>query len=138
MLTGGKMDSRYELIFFKYFLLNFANKYAKENDYDAIVTGDNLAQVASQTLQNLKVTSLDVDSQIFRPLLSFEKEEIINISKNIGCFDLAIEEYKDCCSLLSKNPVTKAKEDKFRKYLERVDLEELYKEVEKEMEERII
>ena len=138
MLTGGKMESRYELIFFKYYLLNFACKYALENDYDAIVTGDNLAQVASQTLQNLRVTSHNTTLPIFRPLLCYEKEDIINISKKMGTFELAIEDYKDCCSLLAKNPATKARLDKFEKYLSKIDLDELYKETQNALENRRI
>ena len=133
MLTGGVMDERYEMIFFKYFILNYASKLAKEFNYGGVVTGDNLAQVASQTIENMYITSLDVESLVLRPLLSFEKEEIIAQSNNIGTFNLAIQEYKDCCSLLSKNPITKGREDKFRKYLEKVDLEKLFAQGRKHM-----
>ena len=100
--------------------------------YDAIVTGDNLAQVASQTMENLRATSLGIQRMIFRPLLTYEKEEIVNLSRKIGVYDISIEEYKDCCSILSKNPTTKTKLEKFKESLKLVDMDSL---IEKSLEE---
>lgn len=130
--TLRKIDYRYELILFKYYILKLCEKIANLYHYDAIVTGDNLAQVASQTMENLKVTSSRIKLMIFRPLLTYEKEEIINIAKKIGTFDESIKDYKDCCSLVAKNPTTKAKEEKFEKVLEIINVDEL---VEKSIEE---
>ncbi len=118
-------NSRYSVILFKNYILKLANEIAKEYNYDAIITGDNLAQVASQTMENLEVTSYNIEKLIFRPLLTYDKEEIIILAKKIGTFEESIKEYKDCCSLVAKNPITKAKLDKFKEVLEIINLEEL-------------
>ncbi len=125
-LTSGKIEQRYELVFFKHFLLRFADRLADEFEYDAIVTGDNLAQVASQTIENLRAASIEIENQIFRPLLTYEKAEIIEKAKEIGTFDLAVQEYRDCCSIFSVNPVTKAKKEKMKDILEKFDVDGLY------------
>jgi len=122
--TMGKFD-RHDLIVFKHYILKVAERLCETKWYDAIVTGDNLAQVASQTIENLRATSLGVKRMIFRPLLTYEKEEIISLSKKIGVYDLSIEKYKDCCSILSKNPTTKTKVEKFEKSLEEIDMDKL-------------
>lgn len=124
-LLGKKVDQRYELVLFKFFILKLADEIAKLNKYDAIVTGDNLAQVASQTMENLKVVSKDIDTIIFRPLLTYDKEDIIKKSKEYNLFEIAIEEYKDCCSLVSKNPTTKAKYEKFKTELNKIDMNKI-------------
>lgn len=138
MLTGGKIYSNYEMIFFKNFILNYTSKLAQEYGYQGIVTGDNLAQVASQTIENMHVTSLGVDSLILRPLLSYEKDDIVDESRIIGTYDLSIKEYKDCCSLLAKNPVTKAKVEKFNKVKSNIDFDEIYLEAKKKMDNFLI
>ncbi|MCA9460201.1 MAG: tRNA 4-thiouridine(8) synthase ThiI, partial [Nanoarchaeota archaeon] len=107
----------------KHYIFKMADIISKEYGYYAIVNGDSLAQVASQTLENIKITSQNIDTQILRPLIGFEKEDIINLAVKIGTYDLSIEDYKDCCSLISKNQITKAKEDKFEKNLEKIDFE---------------
>ncbi len=138
MLTGGKIYSNYEMIFFKNFILNYTSKLSQEYGYQGIVTGDNLAQVASQTIENMHVTSLGVDSLILRPLLSYEKDDIVDESRIIGTYDLSIKEYKDCCSLLAKNPVTKAKVEKFNKVKSNIDFDEIYLEAKKKMDNFLI
>lgn len=125
ILTIGKIYDRYELVFFKHYILKVADKVAQKDGYDALVNGDNLAQVASQTIENLTSASINIEKEIFRPLLTYEKEEIIEIAKRIDTFDLSIKEYKDCCSLFAKNPATQTKPAKFKEILEKVDVEEL-------------
>lgn len=131
-MTQGKIPPRYELIFFKHYILKVAEKLAIENGYDAIVTGDSLAQVASQTIENLRAAGHGVQMPIFRPLLTYDKEEIINLAKKYDTYELSIEEYKDCCSLASKNPMTQTKIDKFQEILDTYDLNNL---IEKSIEE---
>ncbi|MCA9460397.1 MAG: tRNA 4-thiouridine(8) synthase ThiI, partial [Nanoarchaeota archaeon] len=115
----------YELILFKHYIFKMAQIISKEYDYLAIVNGDSLSQVASQTLENINISSNNIAIQILRPLIGFEKEDIINIAKKIGTYDLSIENYKDCCSLISKNQTTKAKKDKFEKNLEKINFQNL-------------
>lgn len=122
-IMGKNIFQEYELVLFKHYIFKMADIISKEYGYYAIVNGDSLAQVASQTLENIKITSQNIDTQILRPLIGFEKEDIINLAVKIGTYDLSIEDYKDCCSLISKNQITKAKEDKFEKNLEKIDFE---------------
>src|SRR3989344_5357524 len=103
-IVGKKVD--YELILFRRFMARVAEALAKKIGVQALVTGDNLGQVASQTLSNIVSTSQAVRIPIFRPLIGFDKNEIIDMAKKIGTYDLSIEPYKDCCSLISKNPKT--------------------------------
>ncbi|NQZ84959.1 MAG: tRNA 4-thiouridine(8) synthase ThiI [Nanoarchaeales archaeon] len=128
MLTMGKIHPRYELVFFKHYILRVADAVAKYSFSTGLVTGDNLAQVASQTLDNMNAVSLHIDSQIYRPLLTYDKEDIVKVSRDINCFDLSVEQYKDCCSIHSKNPLTSAKIDKFEGILADFDMDGLIKE----------
>ncbi|HED05418.1 MAG TPA: hypothetical protein ENI61_01890, partial [Ignavibacteria bacterium] len=134
ILTQGRVLQKYDLVFFKYFMLNFADKLVKENHYDAIVLGDNLGQVASQTIENLKATSLGISSLIFRPLLTYDKQEIINLSEKIETYELSIKKYKDCCSILSKNPSTKTKPKAFENVLRKIEVNEIVEKSMKELE----
>jgi len=121
----GKIPTRYELVFFKHYILRVADAIAKHSFSTGLLTGDNLAQVASQTLDNMTAVSLHIDNQIYRPLLTYDKEDIVDVSRKIGCFDLSTEQYKDCCSIHAKNPLTCAKIDKFEAILEDFDMDGL-------------
>ena len=123
--TMGKIHPRYELVFFKHYILKVAQKLAQKFNHDAIVTGDNLCQVASQTLENLKVVNKDIELPIFRPLLTYDKQEIIELAEKIGTYELSIEKYKDCCSIHSKNQTTKARQTKFDDVINAIDYEKL-------------
>lgn len=112
----------YELQLFRKFILKVAEKIAKENNYSAIVLGDNLNQVASQTLENMTVIQLGIGTPIFRPLLTFDKQEIIDLAKKIGTYDLSVEQYKDCCSIIARKPKTKVKVEKLSELEKEIDL----------------
>jgi len=135
ILTQGEVLQKYDLVLFKYFMLKFAEKFAIENNYDAIVLGDNLGQVASQTIENLRATSFGISTLIFRPLLTYDKQEIIDLSKKIGTYEMSIKKYKDCCSILSKKPSTKTKLEFFENILKKVDVDEIVNKSLKELEE---
>lgn len=130
----GNVKQKYDVTLFKHYILKVAEKFAKENYYDGIVTGDNLAQVASQTMQNLKATSLGISIPIFRPLLTYDKQEIIDLSKKTETYDISIEKYKDCCSIIAKKPCTKTKEKVFEKIIDETKINELVDESMKEIE----
>jgi len=125
ILTQGLVEQKLDLVLFKHYILKLAEKIALDNKYDVIVTGDNLAQVASQTMENLVSTSHGITLPIFRPLLTYDKEEIISLAKNIGTFDISIEKYKDCCSILAKKPATKVRVDVLSKVLKGVNFSTL-------------
>lgn len=98
----------HSLILFRRFMLRVAEKLASNIDAQVIVTGDNLAQVASQTLSNLISADLAVRIPVFRPLIGFDKNEIISLAKAIETYTLSIEPYKDCCALISRHPQTRS------------------------------
>ncbi len=123
--TIGKFDYKYDLVLFKNFMLRIAEKLLLEKGYDAIITGDNLGQVASQTIENLKSSSYNVKSLILRPLIGFDKEQIIEKAKSIKTYDYAIEEYKDCCSIISKKPHTKVSIEKLKEIMNKIDYEKI-------------
>ncbi|MCS7186740.1 MAG: tRNA 4-thiouridine(8) synthase ThiI [Armatimonadetes bacterium] len=107
-LLMSKVQPPFELVLFRRFMVKVANRIAKENGHQAIVTGDNLSQVASQTLENLTVVDNASDLSIFRPLLTYDKQEIVALAQRIGTYELSIQPYKDCCSLIARHPETKA------------------------------
>ncbi|MEK6981374.1 MAG: tRNA uracil 4-sulfurtransferase ThiI [Candidatus Micrarchaeota archaeon] len=121
-----EINAREEVVLFKRFITKLAEKVARENNYLAIVNGDNLAQVASQTLENILATEDGTNLPIFRPLISYDKKEIIDLAKRIGTYETSLEEYKDCCSLVSsKNPSTKAKLDYVKKLDQMINLDQI-------------
>jgi thiamine biosynthesis protein ThiI len=88
-------------------MLRIATSLAKREGALALVTGDSLGQVASQTLSNLNAIGRSTELPILRPLIMMDKNEIIQISKDIGTYDLSIQPYEDCCTLfVSKSPST--------------------------------
>lgn len=108
-LLMSKVPPSLEVVLFRRFMVKVANRIAKRNGHQAIVTGDNLSQVASQTLENLTVVDNASELSIFRPLLTYDKKEIIVLAQRIGTYELSIQPYKDCCSLIARHPKTKAK-----------------------------
>ncbi len=124
ILSRG-INSQYELVLFRRFMAKVAERVAMVKGYKALVTGDSLGQVASQTLENLCAVDDAVSLPVLRPLISYDKQEIIDISKNIGTYEHSVREYKDCCSLLSSRPATKADLGSARAIEGRLDVEEV-------------
>lgn len=90
------------------FMMRVAEKIAAQKKLGAIITGESLGQVASQTLESITCTNSIVTLPVFRPLIGFDKDEIIETAKKIGTFETSILPYEDCCTVfLPKNPVTK-------------------------------
>ncbi|MBU0591610.1 tRNA 4-thiouridine(8) synthase ThiI [Candidatus Micrarchaeota archaeon] len=118
------INQKNELVIFRRFLLRIANKLAEKHGYRGLVTGDSLGQVASQTLDNLFVTNEVSHYPVFRPLIAFNKQEIIDLAEKIGTYKISIQEYKDCCSLVAyKNPSTKAKLDFVKSTEDKIDID---------------
>lgn len=128
-----KIDSKIELVIFRRFLFHLGNVLAKKYGYGALVTGDSIGQVASQTLENIYSADQAAELPVFRPLVSFNKQEIVDLAKKIGTFDLSIEDYKDCCSLVAhKNPSTRVKLDAAIKAEEEIEIKNI---IEKSLEQ---
>ncbi|TDI99387.1 MAG: tRNA 4-thiouridine(8) synthase ThiI [Candidatus Dadabacteria bacterium] len=98
----------YELILFRRFMVRVAEKIALQDGFKALATGDSLGQVASQTMENIAQITNTISLPIFQPLIAYDKQEIVDLAKKIDTYELSIENYKDCCSIVSSNPRTKA------------------------------
>ena len=99
----------YGLLLFRRFLARTGAALAWQVRARALITGDSLGQVASQTLDNLVSTSQATDLPILRPLIAYDKQEIIDLARRLGTYDIALQPYKDCCALLSRNPRTRSR-----------------------------
>jgi len=121
--------AKYRLVLFRRFMVRVAEEIAKKHDIKALGSGENLAQVSSQTLENMAVISRATNLPIFRPLLTYEKNETVNLAKQIGTFEISITPYKDCCSIfLTKHPATKAKLEIVEALERKMNLKEAIKE----------
>lgn len=95
------------------FMMRIAERIAKEVHAGALVTGESIGQVASQTLEGLTATNAVVEMPVIRPLISFDKEEIIQLAREIQTFDISIIPEEDCCTVfLPKKPATRPKMEK--------------------------
>ena len=95
-------------IIMRRFMMRIAQKIAERTQCEALITGESIGQVASQTMRSLSCTNEVCTMPVFRPLIAFDKEEIIAVSKKIGTFETSILPYEDCCTIfVAKHPVTK-------------------------------
>lgn len=113
-------------IFLKRAMLKAADKIAAENGSQCLVTGDSIGQVASQTLQ--AINAIDGAAENFvvlRPLCAMDKQEIVDIARKIGTFDISVRPYEDCCTIfVAKHPETKPKKsiiEKMEHKIEKLD-----------------
>lgn len=96
----------YMITVMRRFMMRIAERLAAENNCGAIITGESLGQVASQTMESITVTNSVAKLPVFRPLIAFDKTDIIEISRKIGTYETSILPYEDCCTVfLPKNPV---------------------------------
>jgi thiamine biosynthesis protein ThiI len=120
------------VIFYRKTMFRLGEKLKNELNLDVLITGENLGQVASQTVYNLKVIEDSVKSLILRPLLCFNKQEIIDLARIIGTEKISKEPYDDCCSLfLPQKATTKAKLEKI------LEIENKFHREIKDLEEKI-
>lgn len=117
-------------------MLQIADKVREEEGALAIVTGESLGQVASQTLESLTAINAVTSSPILRPLIATDKLDIIDIAEKIGTYDISIRPYEDCCTIFSpSNPKTKPKLEKVAYYESFTDFEPM---IEEAIEKRLI
>ena len=116
------------------FMMRIADRLAKEFDCRALVTGENLGQVASQTMEALRVSEDVTDLPVLRPLIGMDKEELVRIARHIGTFDTSILPYEDCCTVFTpRHPKTKPQVEEVREIESVLDTEGL---VSRAMEQR--
>lgn len=116
-------DRHYTCIFCKRFMMRVADALASRGKFDALVSGENLGQVASQTIQNMRVITESVKTPILRPILTYDKEETVAISRKIGTFH---ESPGDTgCRAVPKKPATRSSVELIEKEETKLDLAEL-------------
>ena len=97
----------YFTLIMRRFMMEISQRIGKQDGCNALVTGENLGQVASQTLPAIITTDSVSPLPVFRPLIGMDKEEIVKISRKIDAFDISIEPYEDCCTVFTpKHPKT--------------------------------
>ena len=95
-------------IIMRRYMMRIAEELARKNEALGLITGESIGQVASQTVQSLAATNEVWTMPVFRPLIAFDKQDIIDIAEKIGTFETSIQPYEDCCTIfVAKHPVTK-------------------------------
>ena len=121
------VPDKYWVIFFRKYMIQIANDIAAKINALALITGDSIGQVASQTLSNIHAISNESQLPIIRPLSGMNKEDIINRAVKIGTYDISIEPYEDCCSFfVPVHPETKAKLDQVNQISLKIDMDDIY------------
>ncbi|MFC1550484.1 tRNA uracil 4-sulfurtransferase ThiI [Candidatus Neomarinimicrobiota bacterium] len=105
-------NPKYRVLHYRRYMIKIANAIAQREKVKVLYTGESLGQVASQTLENISVVEEASQIPVLRPLIGFDKQEIINIAKTIETYETSILPHEDCCTLyIPKHPATKARID---------------------------
>lgn len=123
-----KCKPDYMITLVRRFMLRIAERVAEKSFCQCIVTGESLAQVASQTVESMTVIGEAMESNLplLKPLVGFDKQETVNIAREIGSYDISIRPYDDCCTVfLPDSPVIKPKLEKVKKEESKLDVEAL-------------
>jgi thiamine biosynthesis protein ThiI len=124
-LATSEAPADLEPSLFRRFMRLTAEILAPSLSASAISTGDCLSQAASQTLWNLAVFDSGSTLPILRPLLSYDKEEVVSVAKRIGTYELSIQDYRDCCAIITRHPRTRARADMISRFSEGLNFREL-------------
>ena len=104
-------------IIMRRYMMRLAEYFAKQNGCIGLVTGESIGQVASQTMQSLNCTNAVCSLPVYRPLIAFDKQDIVDISEKIDTYETSILPYEDCCTIfVAKHPVTKPKLEAIEKH----------------------
>lgn len=119
-------EEDYFTLLLRRYMMTIAERIAKDKGCSALVTGESLGQVASQTMMALGVTDSAVNMPVFRPCIGMDKEEIVTIARKIGTFETSIQPYEDCCTVFTpKHPKTKPELEKVLVQENKLDFEGL-------------
>ncbi len=119
-------EEDYFTLLLRRFMMRLAERTAAKYECDALITGESLGQVASQTMQALGVTNIVVERPVFRPCIGMDKEEIIRISREIDTFETSILPYEDCCTVFTpRHPRTRPELYKVEREEAKVDVQAL-------------
>lgn len=120
-------SGRYELVLMKAFMMKLAERIAEKEGAGAIVTGESLGQVASQTLSNMSSEQYGIGMPVLRPLVGLDKQEITNLAISIGTYQESLKPYKDVCSINARSPATRSKPELIRRMAEEMKLDSVVK-----------
>ena len=124
-----RCEQDYFTLLLRRFMMRLANLVAARNHCLALITGESLGQVASQTIQALGVTNALAEYPVFRPCIGMDKEEIITVARKIDTFDLSVLPYEDCCTVFTpRHPRTRPEMTKVDAQEEKVDVLSLQEE----------
>ncbi len=133
------VSQKLRVIFYRKIMIKIAQEIAKKERSQTLVLGDSIGQVASQTIENMKIIEHNTDCLIIRPLVCMDKMEIVKRAQEIKTFDVSIIPYDDFCArFLPKSPETKAKKAEVLLEEKKINMEKITKKAVKEMEVIII
>lgn len=121
-----KCPEKLRVVLYRRMMMRIAENLAFKNNCKALVTGEAVAQVASQTLENIRATGSVTNLPIIRPLICFDKEDILIVARQIGTHDISAKPHDDCCTrFVPKHPEIRAKLEEVKKAEESLDVEEI-------------
>jgi thiamine biosynthesis protein ThiI len=124
------VDESYAITIMRRMMIRISSRLADKRNCLALVTGESVGQVASQTLNSMKVINEVTNTPIIRPVACFDKLEIMDVARKIDTYDISIRPFEDCCTIFTpKNPVTKPNLEKAKEYEDKFDYETLIEEI---------
>jgi thiamine biosynthesis protein ThiI len=124
-LASTEVPGELEPSLFRRFMRMTAEHLAPRFGASAVSTGDSLSQTASQTIWNIGVFDSRSSLPVLRPLLSYDKEEVVGLARRIGTYELSLEEYKDCCAIITRHPRTRTNAANVAEYVQRLGFGDL-------------
>ncbi|MEM4247253.1 MAG: hypothetical protein QXF14_02940 [Candidatus Woesearchaeota archaeon] len=119
----------YRMIVYRRMMFRIADKIREKEGAEALVTGDSIGQVASQTLENLRTIYSATKSTVLHPLIGKDKREIMDMAKKYGTYELSNAPYEDCCSfMIARHPATKSKIEEIEQFEKNIDVNWLVEE----------
>ncbi|MEM4247022.1 MAG: 7-cyano-7-deazaguanine synthase [Candidatus Woesearchaeota archaeon] len=116
----------YRMIVYRRMMFRIADKIREKERAEALVTGDSVGQVASQTLENLRTIYSATKSTVLHPLIGKDKREIMDLAKELGTLDISNRPYEDCCSfMIARHPATKSRIEEIEQFEKNIDVNNL-------------
>lgn len=129
-----KVLAKYRILLYRRLMLKIAEEIAEKDGCQALVTGESLGQVSSQTLPNIRIIEEKIRIPILRPLIGMDKEEIIRLAEEIGTYQISIKPQEDCCTLFTpKHASAEGKLGEIRKLEEQINSQKIIKDILKEI-----
>lgn len=122
-------EEDYFTLLLRRFMMTIAERIARQNDCRALITGESLGQVASQTIEAICVTDAAVNMPVFRPCIGLDKEEIVTVARRVGTFETSILPFEDCCTVFTpRHPKTKPTLENVKAEEAKIDFDALVEE----------